>query len=712
MPLTLDKLKKLHDKAFNANQLTRERGSDDLMFYWITQWDDQFLSDVNLSYRGEFNVIRKAGRDILSGMSLNPVQPDFHPKDESRADDAELMDGFYRAIDRKLESQEAYDSAKQDQVVCGFGAWELRTVYKTNAVGDERQTIERRYIPEANNTVFFDPNSNSLDKREAFYVSCLKAYSKDGYEELRKDLTGEDKDSITWESFSSPAQSYSFVWGGKDSEIYVSTFYHKEKVKDKVLALEDPLGQPLIVRESQIDEVMDDLIDANFTIVGEKEITRFRVTKYIASGSEILNGEIDEETGERSGEVIPGEYLPVVPIYGEHVSQIEGNEHWEGVTRLAKDPQRLRNFQMSYLADIVSRSPRPKPIFYPAQVKGFESMYQNAGADNNYPYYLINPTDPQGNPLPNGNVGELPEQRIPQGLPMLLDYSRQAVEDVANPGVPQNIADPDLSGKAVMALQQKIDNQYYVYQQHSKYAKRLDAEIFASIASEIMDIPQKITVATRDGQTKQVDIMRVIIDRETGKTKTLNDLTNMEFDVYADIGPTYQNQKEQTVDRLTALYQSMPDGSAERQLTLLKLLELLPGVEMDDLRDHARNQLILQGIRQPETEEEFKMLQAAQSKPTQPDANMVLAMAEQEKARADQMEVQRKAQKDFADAQNQSAELLLKEKDLNIKQADAQIKAAKAGVDIRKTLSETESINIENQSKKIERIRLFTPQSY
>ena len=89
------------------------------------------------------------------------------------------------------------------------------------------------------------------------------------------------------------------------------------------------------------------------------------VTRYLASGAQIL----DES-------VIAGENLPVVPVYGER-GFVEGEEYYEeGIVRLAKDPQRLRNFQMSYLADIVSRSPRPKPIFYPEQVQGYEQMYE------------------------------------------------------------------------------------------------------------------------------------------------------------------------------------------------------------------------------------------------------------------------------------------------------------------------------------------------
>ena len=45
-----------HDSAYNRGQVTRERAADDLVFAWITQWDDQLLGESQLQYRGEFNL--------------------------------------------------------------------------------------------------------------------------------------------------------------------------------------------------------------------------------------------------------------------------------------------------------------------------------------------------------------------------------------------------------------------------------------------------------------------------------------------------------------------------------------------------------------------------------------------------------------------------------------------------------------------------------
>lgn len=683
--LTIEELKKLHDKAYNHNQVPREQASDDLTFYWVTQWDDNLLQDTQLQYRGEFNILRKAGRQIMGDLRLNPVQVDFDPKDEGRDDGAEILDGLYRSDDRRNSSIESYDYASQDAVVCGFGAWELFTVYETNRIGDDRQVIRRRFIPEANNTAFCDPNAKKLDKSDAKYWSILHSYSKDGYKDLVEDLTGERPES-DMASFKYPEQSYTFPWYSEDAKIYVSTFYHRELVKDKVLTLIDPLGMEIVLRNSDLEDQMDELLDSGYVIVRTKQIRRWQVTRYIASGHEILKSE-----------AIAGENIPVIPVYGER-SFVEGEEYYEGITRLAKDPQRLRNFQMSYLADIVSRSPRPKPIFYPEQIQGYEDMYEENGADNNYPYLLQQRLDANGNPLPLGPVALMPDQPIPKALAASIDLSRQAVEDVANPGLPQNIADPDLSGKAVIALQNRMDQQSYIYQHNMKFAKRRDGEVYASMASEIYDTPRRVTVTLPDGTRNKSEIMSMVIDSDTGEPIVLNDLTNMEFDVHADISPSYASQKQATIDQLgemgTAVAQTDP---AMHKIFQLKQMELMDGVGTDEVREYAKKQLIIMGIRDPETPEEEQLLQNAQQ--GEPDANMVLAQAEVLKGQAQQFEAETRRLVASGKITDDQARRIIDSFNAQTRRIDSQIDAEEAGVKIDKTAAETVGQKIDNIQK-------------
>jgi len=688
--MDLVELKRLHDKAYSNGQQPREQASDDLVFYWVTQWDDNILGSTQLQYRGEFDILKRAGRQIMSDLAGNPVSIDFDPKDQSRDDGAELLDGIYRSVERVNTSIEAFDNAAQETVVCGVGAWYLHSEYESTKNGNSNQVIKRTPLYEACNTVFWDPNAKLLDKSDADYVSVLHAYSHDGYKDLVEELTGERPGGVGTDtsgegtstggpSFAAPEESYAFPWFAETDKVHIVDFYVRELIKDEVLSVTDIFGNPAQFLKSQTE----DIETLGYQIVETKKIERYQVTKYIASGEEILLEEI-----------IVGEFLPVVPVYGERAF-IEDVEYYEGITRLAKDPQRLRNFQMSYLADIVSRSPRPKPIFFAEQIQGFESMYEENGADNNFPYLLQNRKDTNNEELPGGPAGQMPEQQIPMALMTSIELSRQAVEDVANPGLPESIADPDSSGKAIALLQSRLDNQSITFQNHLKHAKRRDAVIFASMATEVYDAPRTITSTSADGTRKQVKVMEILPDG-----RVLNDLTNMEFEVYADVGPSFTTVKEQTMDRIKETISSIaPINPRMAEMLTYKLLSMEDGVSMDDIKDYARKQLVLQGFTPPETPEEQQLVQQAAQQQGEPDAIMVAAQAEMGKAQAAQMREQRQLQKDASDYETKTIANQIDWYEAQTERGEVMFKAKATGVDINKKLVETRGVQIDNAQK-------------
>lgn len=692
--LELEDIKRLHDKAFTSNETTRERASEDLVFYWITHWDDSMLQNTELLYRGEFDILRKAGNAIVADLDANQVQVDFEAAEETREDAGEVLDGIYRAGTNHNQSIEAFENADVETIVCGVAAWELYTEYESLRSRDNKQTIKRRPIYEANNTVFWDPNDKSLDKRNSRYCSVLESFSEDGYIELVKELTGEELEAVDAESFAHPEHSYAFPWaGGESKKIYVVRFYHRQLVKTKLLIFENPFGETTTVEEDKIVEVEDDMIDNGYELIGEKDIERWKVTRYTASGADILS--VDE---------IAGEHIPVIAEYGNR-AVIEGEEHWEGITRLAKDPQRLRDFQLSYLADMAGRSPREKPIFNNEQIAGFEDMYNESGIDNAYPYLLQNRKGSDGQDLPIGPVGVMPAPNVPSAMVMAIAESRQAVEDVANPGVPQDIAEPDLSGKAVLALQARIDMQSAVYQKHRKHARRRDGEVYASMAADIHDVPREIQVELPDGTRKTVKMKEQVIDAETGDVVTINDVYNQSFNVYSKIGPSYTSQKEQTIDRLDNMIQTMPPGDPMREILTLKNLKLMDGVDFDDVREYANKQLVLRGIRKPETPEEEQALQQAAQQSDQPTAEMILAQGELLKGQAAMADIELKKFKLQTDAANEGAKRQIDGFNAETDRFEAQTNAHEAGAKIDNTRADTLSKKVDTQVKMLEAMK-------
>lgn len=629
MSLTHDQILTMHDKAYNNGNDTRLKAADDTLFAWITQWDDTYLNESDLAYRGEFNILRKAMRQIITDLISNPVQVDFDPVDDTDDSGADIMDGMYRADMRNNTSQEAKKNANQEVIVCGVAAWELRNEYKSTRGGDDRQVIKRYPLYEANNNVMWDPNAKLLDKSDATYVSCLVSYSEDGYEALQEELDSDAPAS----SFAEPEISYVFPWISETKKVHVTRFFHREKKKVKYLTFEDMFGTQRTIKEDDFDDNEDEFVEDGYNLASEKEVTRYVVTRYIVSGGGILDKSI-----------VPGEHIPVIPQYGERAF-VEGEEHYEGIVRLAKDPQRLRNFQMSYLADIVSRSPREKPIFTQEQIQGYEDMYEVNGSDNNYPYMKQNAFDGQGNPLPVGPVGYIKAPEVPPALNQSMMETRAAVDDVAGAGLPADITDVDLSGKALNALNKRLDMQSYTYQDNHKFAMRRDGEVYASMARDVHDSQQEVVLVKVDGSKSKEMINQAEINMETMESEIKNNVADMIFDVYADIGPAFESVKAENKEELKELLASGQLDPETHTILLNEYLTMTDGMAFDDLREYSRNKLIVMGVKKPETPEEEQMLkQAQQAKQQQEDPAMVMAQAEMLKGQADLLEQQNRQQ--------------------------------------------------------------------
>lgn len=676
--LKLEELKEMHDKAYNTPYDTRLKAADDLLFAWISQWDDTYLAESDLSYRGEFNILRKAMRQITTDLISNPVQVDFEPIDETVDDGADLLDGMYRADMRNNTSLEAKKNCNQEAIVCGYGAWEMRTEYKTNRKGDERQVVKRYPLYEANNNVMWDPNAKLLDKSDADYVSCLIAYSEDGYQKLKEELTGDDSGYDS--SFASPEVSYVFPWISEQKKIYVTRFYHREKIDVTYLTYADDYNNDTIVDQRELSDYEEELAERGAKLVDEKTVTRYEVTLYIASGEDIL-----------SAEVIPGEHIPVIPQYGER-QFVEGEEHYEGIVRLAKDPQRLRNFQMSYLADIVSRSPREKPMFTAEQLQGFEDMYEDSGAENNYPYLKQQSFDGSGRELPLGPVGYIKAPEIPPALQQMLGETRLAVDDVAGAGLPADITDVELSGKALNSLNKRLDMQSFTYQDNHKFATRRDGEIYASMVKDIKDIEEEVVLVKADNSSSKETLNKVDYEFTDQGVKEVikNNMKEMDFEVYADIGPAFESVKAQNKEELKELLNGMDQGTPLYSILLNKYVMMIDGVSFDDVRDYARQELIMMGVQEPETDEEKQKLQQAQeAQEQQQDPSMVLAQAEMLKGQADLLE-----------QQNRQAEIQLQ---ANKVQLDAQGKREKldseTNLNIAKVQQERQKIDLDAKDK-------------
>lgn len=81
--------------------------------------------------------------------------------------------------------------------------------------------------------------------------------------------------------------------------------------------------------------------------------------------------------------VLPLDRIPVVPVYGERWFDNEGDMHWNGLVKKAKNIQKLVNFCVTQLAERLSLSPKPQWMGSVEALKNLDKYYKNAGKGEN-----------------------------------------------------------------------------------------------------------------------------------------------------------------------------------------------------------------------------------------------------------------------------------------------------------------------------------------
>lgn len=595
------------DADWMASDEARTEATNDLYFSRVSQWDDWLSDYTTLQYRGQFDVVRPVVRKLVAEMRRNPIDVLFRPKDGADPNSADVLMGMYRTDMRHNTAKISVNIAVREQIEAGVGAWRLVTEYEDQDPTSNNQVIRRLPIHEACTHVIWDSNSKQMDKSDAMHCTVISAMSRDGWKAFAE-KNGFDEDETP--SFQNPDMNWLFPWLTSDV-VYVGEHYEVEEKKETVFIYQDPLTlEPVSYFQRDIKDVIDDLADKGMVKVAEKKVKRRRVYKSIITCTTIL----------KDREQIAGEHIPIVPVFGEW-SFAGDKEIYEGVVRLTKDGQRLRNMIMSFNADIVARTPKKKPYFYPEQIEGYEYMY---GGNDDYPYYLLNRTDENGNDLPPTPVAYMENPEVPQANAYMLEAATNSVSQVATMGVDAEAANGQVAFDTVNQLNMRADLETYVFQDNLATAMRRDGEIYQSMVNDIYDVPRQVMMTLEDGSEKQVQLLTQTVDYQTGTVVTLNDIRGR-YECYTDTGPSFQSMKEQNRAEIQELLAKVPPGTPEWQMLLLQYFTLLDGKGVEMMREYANKQLVMMGMKKPETPEEIEMVQQAQQQPAQPSAEQMQA---------------------------------------------------------------------------------------
>jgi hypothetical protein len=630
------RLSNLHSEAlrqFNDIQTAlrdeRLQCLQDRRFYSLcgAQWEGPLWDQYENKPKFEVNKIMLAVIRIVNEYRNNRITVDYVSKDGTdNTKLAEVCDGLYRADEQASVADEAYDNAFEEAVGGGIGAWRLRTVYEDEENDeDDRQRIRMEPIFDADSSVFFDLNAKRQDKSDAKFAFVVTSMTRESYKETYND------DPTDWPKI---IHQYEFDWATPDV-VFVAEYYKVEEKTETIRIFEaiDGTEERYTTADFDNDETLEETLMAIGTReVRQKRVKRMRVRKYIMSGGRVL-----EDAG-----YIAGKCIPIVVVYGKRWF-VDNIERCMGAVRLAKDAQRLKNMQLSKLGEISALSSIEKPIMTPEQVAGHQVMWAE---DNlrDYPYLLVNPiTGADGNTQVTGPVAYTRSAAIPPAMAALLQITEQDMQDIlGNPqGADKMVS--GVSGKAVEMIQTRVDMQTFIYMSNFAKGMKRCGEIWLSMARDIYtEDKRKMKTIAPTGDSSVVELMKPMIDPETGAMIMENDLSNATFDVIAEVGPSSSSKRAATVRALTGMLQITTDPETAQVLTAMAMMNM-EGEGVGDANAYFRKKLLRMGVVQPTDDEAQEMMVEIQGQPQDPNAVFLQAAAEEAmakaaKARADTVE--------------------------------------------------------------------------
>lgn len=650
MPITKEqRLQGIHEEALRRFNIIQSALRDerlqclqDRRFYSIAgaQWEGPLGRQFENKPRFEVNKIHLAVIRIINEYRNNRITVDFVSKDGSENDKlADTCDGLYRADEQDSCAEEAYDNAFEEAVGGGFGAWRLRTCYENEEdPEDERQRIKMEPIFDADSSVFFDLDAKRQDKADAKFAFVLTSMSPGAYE---------DEYGRTPANWPKEIHQSEFDWLTPDVA-FVAEYYVVEKKKEILHIWKALDGQEQSYSDEDLEEEVSEgmtlqrfLTDTGWRESRSRKITTCRVHKYLMGGDVVL-----EDCG-----LIAGKLIPVIPVYGKRWF-IDNVERCMGHVRLAKDPQRLKNMQLSKLGEISALSTVEKPIVTPEQMAGNQTMWSEDNIKN-YPYLLLNPiTDASGQSAASGPIGYTKAPSIPPAMAALLQITETDMQDVLGNQQAGEELTANISGKAVELVQNRLDMQTFIYMSNMAKAMRRCGEVWLSMAKDVYtDEGRKMKVIGAQGQVGSVTMMEpAMVNGVAGAGNSLDDAN---FDVAVDVGPSSSSKRSATVRALTGMMTITQDPETLQVLGAMAMMNM-EGEGIEDARDFFRKRLLRMGVVKP-TDQEAQDL-AAEAANAKPDPQALYleaasqqAAAEAKKANADTVYTIARAEKTNAE---------------------------------------------------------------
>lgn len=514
-----------------ADSNNRAEALDDVRFCAGDQWPVETQNSRLLESRPclTINKVDAYVRQICNQQRQQRPRIKVHGMNsESDAKVAEILTGICRHIEVQSNADHAYDTAFEYAVKMGWGYFRITTDYVR-----EDSFEQEIYIKPIENpfTVYFDPNSQSPDGRDAEKALITTVMTKKAFSAMYPDAEVD-------QGFNARGTGDSNAEWVMKEDIRIAEYFYTVRKPVKIVQLSDGTT----VKKSQLpDEKL--MADAGVFVINERESYEKEIKWVKLTGMEIL----EESTW-------PGKYIPIIPVYGQTVV-VDSKHKKFGLVRQAKDPQKMYNYWTTALTESVALAPKAKWILAEGQDEGHENEWAQANiASKATLRYKQTDIDGRVAPPPIRQQPEAPPTGITTAL-QGLNADLMAVVGIYDPSqLPQGMQ----SGKAIQGQQMQVDMVNYHYFDNLTRSISHVGTIILDLVPKIYDTQRVMRIIGDDGKPDLVTINQPGED-EQGIQKILNDVTVGQYDVVMDTGPGYNSKRSEAVESMMTLLAADPN---------------------------------------------------------------------------------------------------------------------------------------------------------
>jgi len=509
----------------------RVEALEDLKFAGGDQWPVEIQNSRLLESRPylTINKIDAYCRQIANSQrQQRPRIKCFGVNTQTDSKMAQIITGICRHVEEQSDADAAYDNAFDFAVRMGWGYWRVTTDYVRPDSFDQEIYIKRIENPFM---VYFDPNSNEPDGSDAEKCLITEVISKEAFRKMYPDA---ETDAGFTPRGTGDSQS---EWITKE-DIRIAEYFYTEYKHTKLVLLSD--GTTVFEDEMPKQDVMlaAGIYEVSRRITVKKQIKWVKLT-----GMQILE--------KRDW---AGKYIPVVPVYGQQLI-VDSKKKKFGLTRMAKDPQRMYNFWSTALTESVALAPKAKWLLAEGQDEGHEEEWAQANIKS-MPVLRYKQTDSEGReaPLPQRLQPEAP----PMGIVTALEGLNADLMAVVGIYDPSMLPQGNQSGKAIQGQQQQADMTNYHYYDNLTRSIKQTGRIILDLIPYVYDRERVLRIIGDDGKGEIVNVNERTTN-EMGVETILNDVTVGEYDVTMETGPGYNSKRQEAVDSMISMMGVDPD---------------------------------------------------------------------------------------------------------------------------------------------------------